>query len=502
MSGLRTSSYTIYVDLPDTPADVLLVHGYSGACDRVSRRVAGYLRSLEKARPARPLYGEWVSEVELPETSAAPAPETLAVLKRRGYLTEMSREEEVAAFGAFASKLHERMAAAPPSYLFMPTYDCNLRCPYCFQDSMRTDPARRRLLRLMTPQMADRIFLGIDGIEAALPPAPPGGRKRRRIGFFGGEPLLGQTRPIVEHIIGRALARGEAEFWAVSNATELEHFDDLLGPHAIADLQITLDGPPEEHDRRRIRPDGSGSFAAIARNISLALERGVKVAVRINVDRRNAALLPALADEIAARGWPEHPNFSVYTAPIWVANDHTDPATTFGSWELDRAIERLRGEHPSMRIVGAPDDRLKSQVRRIFDEGYDPLPSFRASYCGAHTNMYIFDAFGDIYACWEHTGDQRVRIGKVEEDGTVSVRTPLNEQWRSRTVTSNPVCGQCRYALYCGGGCAIRALQETGEFFKNYCDSFQRRFRVTVREAYDDHVSGRSVLQQVRVCDL
>ncbi|HSG40010.1 MAG TPA: hypothetical protein VLE27_10265, partial [Thermoanaerobaculia bacterium] len=37
---LRTSSYTIFVDLQGNDQDVLLVHGYTGAYDRVSRRVA------------------------------------------------------------------------------------------------------------------------------------------------------------------------------------------------------------------------------------------------------------------------------------------------------------------------------------------------------------------------------------------------------------------------------------------------------------------------------
>jgi uncharacterized protein len=35
--ALRTSSYTIYVDLPGDASQVLLVHGYTGAYDRVSR---------------------------------------------------------------------------------------------------------------------------------------------------------------------------------------------------------------------------------------------------------------------------------------------------------------------------------------------------------------------------------------------------------------------------------------------------------------------------------
>jgi len=52
---LRTSSYTIYVDLPGNEEEMLLVHTYTGAFDRVSRRVATWVRSLEAGRPPKPL---------------------------------------------------------------------------------------------------------------------------------------------------------------------------------------------------------------------------------------------------------------------------------------------------------------------------------------------------------------------------------------------------------------------------------------------------------------
>lgn len=68
-----------------------------------------------------------------------------------------------------------------------------------------------------------------------------------------------------------SVARSDAPagFWAISNATELDAYADLLGPKGIATLQITLDGPPSEHDQRRIYADGRGSFDRIAENIDL-----------------------------------------------------------------------------------------------------------------------------------------------------------------------------------------------------------------------------------------
>jgi uncharacterized protein len=125
----------------------------------------------------------------------------------------------------------------------MPTYDCNLRCGYCFQDHMRTDGRFAHLLRRMTPEMADRLFAAMPRIEA-LHGIPADAEPQVEIGFFGGEPLLAANRPLVEHVIRRGLARGKARFWAISNGTELEAYEDLLSPDLLGSVQVTLDGQP------------------------------------------------------------------------------------------------------------------------------------------------------------------------------------------------------------------------------------------------------------------
>lgn len=104
--------------------------------------------------------------------------------------------------------------------------------------------------------------------------------------------------------------------------------------------------------------------------------------------------------------------------------------------------------------------------------------------------MYVIDAFADIYACWERTGDPEVRIGAIDADGTVRVNSATLEMWRRRNVTTNEVCRQCRYATWCGGGCAAYADHDHGDMYHNYCDGFGRRFRATVAHAYRDFVAG------------
>jgi len=498
---LRTSSYTIYVDLPGNQDEMLLVHTYTGAFDRVSSRVATYVRSLDAKRPPKPLYGDWTPEPSVAGELSPPTDETIGVLSRRGYLTSMTGEEEEEFFSRYVDKLHGLYLKRWPSYLFMPTYDCNLRCPYCFQDHMRTDGRFGHLLKQMPLAMVDRLFAAMPKIEA-LHGIPAEASPQLDIGFFGGEPLLAANRPIVEHVIRRGLDRGEAKFWAISNGTELDAYEDLLSPDRLGSIQITLDGPPREHDRRRIYADGRGSWDRIAANISMALDRGIMVAIRTNVDRNNVDDLADLAEELIRHGWVRYPNFGSQVAPIRASNDKTDAGGTLDTWELDRLLTAMRSANPDLEILGRVDDSLRSQARRIFS--HRGLPAFKPSFCSAHTGMYIFDTFGDIYACWEKTGDEKIRIGHVDESSEVQFSFDLRALWQGRTVASNPVCLKCRYNLFCGGGCAVLAAGHSGgDFYRNYCDGYAHRFRAAVAEAYQDHSSGKTFKDKPDAfCDL
>jgi uncharacterized protein len=462
--------------------------------------VADFLRSLEAKRAAKPLYGDWsVAPAGVP--AATPSDATIEALREQGYLTEFSCDEEETFFGRLATALHERAARQSPSYIFMPSYDCNLRCSYCYQDHMRSDCSFHHLLRTMRPAMIDRIFAALPQIEARHGLTAV---RRRNIGLFGGEPLLAAHRSIIEHLLEKAFETApDSALWAVTNGTEIDAYRDLLGPAGIARLQITLDGPPEKHDQKRIYADGSGSYERIAENITMALEAGAEVSIRLNIDRANLGDLPEIAAEIIACGWDRHPRFSAYTSPVRPGNGKTDRASTLSSWELDRELAAMREEHPELRVISRPDEGLKAKARRIFDTRGEILPSLRPSFCSAHDRMYIFDSFGDIYGCWERTGNPSVRLGCVTPEGGVELAFDQIEAWRTRTVASNPVCRRCRYALHCGGGCAVLALEQNGKLHSNYCDGFAARFRANVAEAFLEHAAGvKPEHTQERVCDL
>ena len=479
----RASHYTIYVDLPDNDEEMILVHGFLGHRVLVSKQAANYLRSLESKSPPRPLYGTWSEPNYRDEKVEKPDEHSLKVLKQKGFLTRRSYEQELEFFKQYVAIRAKKATRKMPSYLFMPTYDCNLRCHYCFQDHMRKDPNFKPYLKLMDKSTVDAVFAAMPDIEEKHGYEKTE-QKHRDIAFFGGEPLLQQNREIVEYIMAKARELGTASFSAISNATELHHYKDLLGPEGINEIQITLDGTPEEHDKRRIYPDGSGSFAAIARNITMALEQKVWISVRLNIDANNIHDLPALAQIIKDYKWDQYSNFLVYLAPIRAGNDDMDADVCMTTRKLDNAMKEMKMRFPITRMFSIDAEQMRQKAEVAFAKPEKQRTGLKTQYCAAHSKMYLFDAQNDIYACWEKTGDKSIRIGSVNKYSGLKLYKDEEARWRSRTVASNPVCAQCRYAMNCGGGCAILAEERTGELHSNFCDSYGKRFRTSVAEAF------------------
>jgi uncharacterized protein len=463
---MRTSDYTIIVDLPDGKGS-LLVHGYTGAFDAVQPQVADYLRALRDGDANRPAASD-LSE------------DTYATLRRRGYLTQASSEQERAFVTRLADRLQARQLRHGGGFLIIPTYNCNLRCTYCYERLLHRN-GRAWLETRMTQEVVDAAYAAMQELSSKT-----NHPNRKAITLYGGEPLLAENRDLIEYIVARGREQGYV-FGAITNGVDLDHFLDLLGPEGIHNLQITLDGPPETHDRRRVHADGSGSFAAIAANVSLGLHASVTISLRMNVDRRNVAAMDALAQVLAERGWPQHKNFSAYISPV---HHDTDPQWAPGMQvaELQEAYRCALAAHPELQRLIDPFRSLREPMGHILFGG--DFPSFRPSYCGANTGMAIFDPFGDFYPCWDVVGRPEFRTGSFFPHGLQAEPGHLDE-WLSRTIAVIPECRSCPYALFCGGGCTSLAYQESKRFDTPKCRDFPAAFRSALPALYQQRVAQR-----------
>ncbi|XVS62597.1 FxsB family cyclophane-forming radical SAM/SPASM peptide maturase [Actinosynnema sp. CA-299493] len=134
---------------------------------------------------------------------------------------------------------------------------CNLACDYCYVYEL-ADQRWRARPRAMSPEIvahtAERVAEHVRGHGLA----------EVEVVLHGGEPLLA-GRAAIESLITRfrSVVPVPVRFAVQTNATLLDReFLELFSAHGVR-VGVSVDGTPRAHDRHRVRPDGSGSWAAV-----------------------------------------------------------------------------------------------------------------------------------------------------------------------------------------------------------------------------------------------
>lgn len=481
------SNYNIYVPLPEK-THYLLVHGYTGAVDRVDAELT---RALQKCFVGR----SDASALNLP-------PNVYRLLEKRGYLTELSLEEEIAFVGRLARKIHA-LQFERTGFWIIPSYDCQLRCKYCFERPVQERGENRGwLTQKMSTELADAVFAAISMLQ--------GRDTNTQITLYGGEPLLSANREIVQYIVERGISLGY-RFNAFSNGVDVNLYENMLGPGRIEQLHLTIDGPQSTHDQLRVYKNGKGTFDRIIKNIQLALSHDVRISLRINVTWDVLACLDELAQLIQQLGWDENPNLRIHCHAIHSNQQYQRAASRssihklwpyFGNalcadqvscidntkvaWFVYKTGLHERG----LGGLWSADLYMASLADKLLKG--NPGTALSAIACGSHAGFYIFDPFGDIYPCSRLVGNPQHCIGVFAPQLSWNENKQL---WHERAVYNMPTCQQCRFALYCAGGCAQQALLSSDDIYSPCCDGFAQRFESAMVAQYlsTDHCANSAL---------
>ncbi|WP_457753703.1 radical SAM protein [Thermococcus sp.] len=179
------------------------------------------------------------------------------------------------------------------------TYSCNLACPYCYEGDKKAKGG------LLTPEKIDTI------LAFAKKHKVSGRDLKISVTFYGGEPLLNWKgcKYTLKELEKMKEDNVITDYFAgfITNGTLItEKVIDAINNYNISSMQITLDGPKDIHDKRRIKINGEGTFEEIIENIKL-LKREVTnekfhLGLRINVDKTNYKRIPELLDFLKKEG--------------------------------------------------------------------------------------------------------------------------------------------------------------------------------------------------------
>jgi uncharacterized protein len=175
-----------------------------------------------------------------------------------------------------------------------PTYSCNLKCSYCFERVLGKDMYDRRMSRDIQDLIIKYYHKRCNELQGVsqIPDLDD------VIIWYGGEPLL--NIEVIDYLQGKlnmiADQYGRSlRAQIVTNGTLLDaEKQQILKRNKIKSIQITLDGPPWIHNKRRFHPDHpDGSFDMILDNLR-GIDEYFKVSIRVNIDNKNSDYLSEL----------------------------------------------------------------------------------------------------------------------------------------------------------------------------------------------------------------
>lgn len=331
-------------------------------------------------------------------------------------------------------------------FTVLPTTGCNARCAYCFEQgtrpvSMSTDIARNT---------AEYIARACGGEPV-------------KIEWFGGEPLV--NIPAIREICRGLRERGvrfRSEITTNGYYLTPEIAREAAEDWALRSAQITLDGTRGNYERIKRYADGSnGAFDRVMNNIEAALDAGIGVNARLNLDRGNADDLDALVDQLAER-FGGREGFRVLVVLIQSYGNRIDAFPS--AREATERAQRLRKKAADFGVLFTP-----GLIRGL-----------RINHCKADMDgAEVILPDGRISKC-EHvlSGPYLGSIFDADRDAAE------RERWR-QTMPELPACADCVLYPLC-----IRP--KPCAFFQNGCDEETRlrrteKLRSAVLAEYHSH---------------
>lgn len=349
------------------------------------------------------------------------------------------------------------------SYVIAPTLACNFACPYCFEQAKP---------KSMSQEVQDKI------IENVLNSAKKG--RNIDITWYGGEPLLAKdiifsmAKKIIE-ICDEYQVRYFSSI--ITNGYLIKEEDiEKYKNSRISAFQITIDGPRDIHNTRRIlraTPE-KGTFDTIINNVKLLLKNNIGVSIRINIDKENVENTKELIRFLKDQGID---NASIHFGHISACTDNNEGIANQCLSTKQYADESLKLQEYLFEMG-------------LASQGYPHYPGIKANYCGADSiNTFVVDPEGYKYKCWNEVGMTDLAVGNLLWQDEDSPEEMVCREMRYMTYNpmANSQCRDCEVLPICMGGCPYEAVR-SGTV---NCEKWKFNLIDTLKKTYDQNTTPK-----------
>ena len=223
------------------------------------------------------------------------------------------------------------------TYTILPTTGCNARCFYCYEQGTR--PVT------MTAETASKVVRYIVAHR---------GSETVHISWFGGEPLV--NAKVIDQICTELNGQGvpfRSEMVSNGYLFDVDKVQRAKDLWQLQRVQITLDGTAQTYNRVKayVYRDVN-AFERVLQNIGLLIAAGIRVLIRLNVDKHNIGEMAELA-ELLHQHFGSNEHLSVYSHELFGERTPEDNATLFAQ---RMQLEQQIAKHGILRIRELPKD--------------------------------------------------------------------------------------------------------------------------------------------------
>jgi uncharacterized protein len=357
-------------------------------------------------------------------------------------------------------------------FVIFPTYDCNLRCPYCYEGVEKPSTF-----------MDDAVIENT--IEFVKRTTVENRSKIVVVGFYGGEPLL---YPHVCHTIADSLSEWAAQNGILyygtltTNGTLLtERIAELLFPYT-ASVHITLDGSEEGHNQMRVYRNGKGSYREVMRAIELVKNTPKHLTLRIHVDTEDESYRGIeVLDDLEQMGLKGRENLHIYfkqlePPDVCLSADPSEEYIQKKERELNEfprvwEVARQKGWGPHMSVEPGSEHGILT---------FNVVPCDHLK-----RGRYVIDPLGDVYLCPMSAGFKHHALGTLKPGGILD-QSPLYYTLLTRNPLQLEGCSDCVYLPMCSGGCPISIFEKTQSYTVSFC-GFSKRLKIQAIKSHLRH---------------
>lgn len=388
----------------------------------------------------------------------------------KDYIIEKETDEQNFCKETISSYLSNRKKLKSDilSFTILPTDACNMACAYCFENNKKSKKFDNKKIDLLEDFIKDILSKDKERIL-----------KKLHIVWYGGEPLLGKNS--IEKLTQKfnticAIYNLEYSSTIVTNGILLtKETWAFLQKSKITDVQITLDGIKEIHDKRRPLKSKGRNFEQILDNIS-QMPQGIDLCIRVNTDKLIAKSFSEFLKQLDNyQIWPHrYKDIKIDIRPLrtYSYNNEKEVSDRIPFDSFDSILHDLRKQKLKYFNAWAEKNNVKKGKLEF------RLPkNILNDLCQTIYNPYsmVVDPEGYIYNCWEYIGDKEKQLFSIEE------HYDKNKVLENRNIDSvlEDKCYTCKFLPVCSNISCPRAMFELGQCLFN-----EEQFKQDIKKQY------------------